>query len=159
MIKIVKANKYFNRLKPNQKHVIDNTSLEFGKTGLVSILGTSGSGKTTLLNTIGGLDKIDSGKIYVNGKRINNRLSGQIDKIRNINIGYIFQNYNLLNHLTVYENVAIALKMSGIKNKKEINTRVKYILETLKIYKYRNRPANMLSRRRKTKSSNCKGIS
>ncbi len=145
MIKLVKVNKYFNRFRRNKNHVINNTSLEFGETGLVSILGNSGSGKTTLLNAIGGLDKVSGGKIYINGKRINKRPSFRIDKIRNINIGYIFQNYNLLNHLSVFENISIALKMSGVKNKKEIEKRVNYVLKVLGIYKYRHRPANMLS--------------
>ena len=61
MIKIEKANKYFNRFKKNQIHVINNTSLEFEENGLVSLLGPSGCGKTTLLNVIGGLDKIKKG--------------------------------------------------------------------------------------------------
>lgn len=60
MIKIQKVNKYFNRRKRNQIHIINNTSLELGSTGLVAILGQSGSGKTTLLNAIGGLDKVNS---------------------------------------------------------------------------------------------------
>ncbi len=145
MIKLVKVNKYFNRYKRNKNHIINNTSLEFANTGLVSILGNSGSGKTTLLNAIGGLDRVRSGKIYINGKRINRRPSFVIDKVRNINIGYIFQNYNLLNHLTVFENISIALKMSGVKNKAEIEKRVNYVLNVLGIYKYRHRLANMLS--------------
>ena len=70
MIKLVKVNKYFNRRKRNQMHIINNTSLELGDNGLVAILGSSGSGKTTLLNAIGGLDKVNSGKIYINGKKI-----------------------------------------------------------------------------------------
>lgn len=145
MIKLIKVNKYFNRFKKNKLHVINNTSLEFENTGLVAILGESGSGKTTLLNAIGGLDKVSSGKIYVNGKKITRKRSGRVDKIRNLNIGYIFQNYNLINDLTVFENVALALKMSGLKNKEEIKKRVNYILEVLGIYKYRNRYANMIS--------------
>lgn len=102
-------------------------------------------GKTTLLNAIGGLDKVNSGKIFINGKRITRKRSARVDKIRNLNIGYIFQNYNLINNLTVFENVALALKMSGVKNKNEIKKRVNYILERLGIYKYRNRYANMIS--------------
>ena len=145
MIKLIKVNKYFNRFKKNKLHVINNTSLEFENTGLVAILGESGSGKTTLLNAIGGLDKVSSGKIYINGKKITRKRSGRVDKIRNLNIGYIFQNYNLINDLTVFENVALALKMSGLKNKEEIKKRVNYILEVLGIYKYRNRYANMIS--------------
>ena len=145
MIKLVKVNKYFNRFKRNKIHVINNTSLEFEKTGLVAILGNSGSGKTTLLNAIGGLDKVSSGKIYINGKKITKRFSGRVDKIRNLNIGYIFQNYNLINNMTVFDNVALALKMCGVKNKEEIKKRVNYLLEVLGIYKYRNRYANMIS--------------
>ena len=70
MIKLEKVNKYFNRRKKNQIHIINNTSIEFENTGLVALLGASGSGKTTLLNAIGGLDKVSKGKIYVNGKKI-----------------------------------------------------------------------------------------
>lgn len=145
MVRLEKVNKYFNRGKPNQIHIINNTSLELEKTGLVAILGHSGSGKTTILNAIGGLDKVNKGKIFINGKKITKRSSYTVDKIRNLNIGYIFQDYKLLENLSVYENVAISLKMIGIKNKKEIEERVKYVLEAVKMYRYRNRPAKMLS--------------
>lgn len=145
MIKIEKANKYFNKGKKNQIHVINNTTLEFGKTGLVALLGHSGSGKTTLLNSIGGLDKINKGKIYVNCQKITRRTSHKVDKIRNLNIGYIFQDYKLLDNMTVFENIAIALKMIGIKDKKEIKKRVDYVLESVNMYRYRNRLASMLS--------------
>ena len=127
MIKIEKVNKYFNRRRKNEIHIIDNTSLELEDKGLVAILGQSGSGKTTLLNAIGGLDKVSNGKIYVNGKKITKRRAITVDKIRNLNIGYIFQDYKL------------------IENKKEIEKRVKYVLEAVNMYRYRNRPANMLS--------------
>ena len=68
MIRLEKVNKYFNRRRRNEIHIIDNTSLELGDNGLVAILGQSGSGKTTLLNVIGGLDKVNKGKIYVHRK-------------------------------------------------------------------------------------------
>lgn len=145
MIKIEKANKYFNKGKKNQIHVINNTTLEFGKTGLVALLGHSGSGKTTLLNSIGGLDKINKGKIYINGQKITRRTSHKVDKIRNLNIGYIFQDYKLLDNMTVFENIAITLKMIGIKDKNEIKKRVDYVLESVNMYRYRNRLASMLS--------------
>lgn len=145
MIKIQNANKYFNRRKKNQIHVINNTSLELGETGLIALLGNSGSGKTTLLNSIGGLDKINKGKIYINGQKITRRTSHKIDKIRNLNIGYIFQDYKLIDDMTVYDNVAISLRMIGIKDKKEIKKRVDYVLESLNMYRYRNRPTSMLS--------------
>ena len=145
MIKIEKVNKYFNRRRKNEIHIINNTSLELEDKGLVAILGQSGSGKTTLLNAIGGLDKVNSGKIYINGKKITNRRTYNIDKIRNLNIGYIFQDYKLLENMSVFDNIAISLRMNGLKNKKEIAKRVNYVLETVNMYRYRNRPAGMLS--------------
>lgn len=145
MITLENVNKYFNRKKKNEIHVINNTSLELPDKGLVALLGPSGCGKTTLLNAIGGLDKVKSGKIYINGKKITRKSSHYVDKVRNLNIGYIFQNYYLLDNETVFDNVAISLKMTGIKSKSEIKKRVNYVLETLGIYRYRNRPAGMLS--------------
>lgn len=145
MIKLEKVNKYYNKGKKNQIHVIDNTSLELGEKGLVALLGPSGCGKTTLLNVIGGLDKIKKGKIYVNGQKISTRRSYKVDKIRNLNIGYIFQDYKLIDNLSVYDNVAIVLKMIGIKDKNEIKKRVEYILNSLNIYRFKSRPASMLS--------------
>lgn len=145
MIKINKVNKYFNRHRKNSNHVINNTSLVLEDTGLVALLGPSGSGKTTLLNAIGGLDKIDSGSIYIDDKKISSRCSGKVDKIRNLNIGYIFQDYKLVDSMSVYDNVALSLKTIGIKDKKEIDKRVTYVLECVGMYRYRKRPASMLS--------------
>ena len=107
--------------------------------------GESGSGKTTLLNIIGGLDKVNSGNIYINGKKINKKASYTVDKIRNLEIGYIFQDYKLIEDITVFENIAIALKMIGIKDKEEIKKRVNYVLEAVKMERYKNRLASMLS--------------
>lgn len=109
------------------------------------LLGPSGCGKTTLLNVIGGLDKVNSGQIFVNGQRITGRLSHTVDRIRNLNIGYVFQNYNLVDNMTVFDNVAIALRMVGVKDKKEIEEKVNYVLEKVGMYRYRNRYADMLS--------------
>ena len=145
MIEVTNANKVFNRGKRNRIHVIDHTSFELEDTGLVAILGPSGCGKTTLLNCIGGLDRPDSGRIKINGKRINSIFSGHTDNIRNASIGYIFQNYHLLDDLSVFDNVAIALKMLGVRKKAEITRSVNYVLELTGMYRYRNRPAGMLS--------------
>lgn len=145
MIKLENVNKYFNYHKKNEIHVIDNTSLEFGEKSLVALLGESGSGKTTLLNTIGGLDNVTSGNIYINGEKITRFSTGKIDEIRNLNIGYIFQNYYLVEDMTVYDNVSLVLKMLGIKDKEEIKKRVDYCLDKVGMYRYRNRLASMLS--------------
>ena len=145
MIRLENVNKYFNHHKKNEIHVINNTSLELPDKGLVALLGPSGCGKTTLLNVIGGLDNVKSGKIFINDKRLTKKSMHYIDKTRNLNVGYIFQNYYLVDSMTVFDNVALSLKMIGIKDKNEIKKRVNYILDTMGIYRYRNRPANMLS--------------
>ncbi|MGE9896056.1 ATP-binding cassette domain-containing protein [Anaerovoracaceae bacterium SGI.195] len=145
MIRLENVNKYFNRLKKNEIHVINNTSLEIAGPGLVAILGPSGCGKTTLLNAIGGLDNVSTGKIFVNDRRLTGRTVWAKDKIRNLNIGYIFQNYNLVDNMSVFDNVALVLKMQGVKDKEEIKDKVHYALEMVGMYRYRNRYADMLS--------------
>ena len=111
----------------------------------MALLGPSGCGKTTLLNAIGGLDTVNKGQISINDERITGRSASKIDKIRNANIGYIFQNYNLIDTMSVYDNVAIVLKMIGMKDKDEIREKVEYALDLVDMYRYRNRFANMLS--------------
>ena len=145
MIKIEKVNKYFNKGKANQIHVIDNTSMTLPDKGIVCLLGPSGCGKTTLLNAIGGLDKVDSGTITIDGQRITRFSSSKIDSIRNARIGYIFQNFNLLDDRTVFENVAIALRMIGIRDTTTVTARVRYCLEKVGIDQYRNKMAGSLS--------------
>ena len=145
MIKLENVNKYFNRHKKNELHVINNTSLTLEDKGLVALLGPSGCGKTTLLNAIGGLDKVNSGNIYINGEKITKRSVSKVDKIRNLNIGYIFQDYYLVNNITVFDNVALVLKINGINDKSEISKRVNYVLDKVGMYRYRNKYANMLS--------------
>ena len=148
MIKLDRVNKYFNKGKANQIHVIDNTSMTLPDKGIVCLLGPSGCGKTTLLNCIGGLDKVNSGKIWIDNQLITRFSSNKIDTIRNARIGYIFQNFNLLDDRTVFENVAIALRMVGIKDKSVINDRVRYCLEKVGIDQYRNKLAGWLSQGR-----------
>ena len=145
MIRLKGVNKYFNKGKKNQIHVINDTTLELGDKGLVALLGPSGSGKTTMLNAIGGLDKVNGGDIFVDDVKITGKRASKVDEIRNLNIGYIFQDYKLVDNMTVYENVAMALRMIGIKDEGEIKRRINYVLETLGIYRYRNRKADMLS--------------
>lgn len=145
MVTLTNVDKYFYRRRSNQIHVINDTTLEFGETGLTALLGPSGCGKTTLLNVIGGLDKADKGNIYINGQKISGRTAGRVDKIRNLNIGYIFQNYNLIDDMTVFDNVAMVLKMVGIKDKAEIKEKVEYALDLVGMYRYRKRYADMLS--------------
>ena len=145
MIKIENLNKYFNRYKKNQIHVINNTTITFPKSGLVALLGPSGCGKTTLLNAMGGLINVTSGNIYIDEKKITKRKVSKIDEIRNLSIGYIFQDYKLVENMTVFENVSLALKIIGIKDKEEIKKRVLYTLDKVNMLRYKNRPVSMLS--------------
>jgi putative ABC transport system permease protein len=145
MIELKKVNKFFNKGKKNELHVINNTSLMLPDVGLIALLGPSGCGKTTLLNAIGGLDSVQGGTILVDGKKISSRNMSKVDKLRSLSIGYIFQDYKLLEDQTVFDNVAIALKMVGIKNKEEMKVRVEYVLEKVGMLRYRHRPVSMLS--------------
>lgn len=145
MIKLEHVKKYFNKRKSNEIRAINDTSIVLPDKGLVTFLGNSGCGKTTLLNAIGGLDDVDSGLIEIDDQVMPKKASGTRDEIRNINIGYIFQNYNLIEDATVFANVALALRMTGFTGKEAIEERVMYILDRVGIARYRNRPVNMLS--------------
>ena len=145
MIKLTKLNKYFNRGKLNEIHVINDTSLEFPEKGLVALTGPSGCGKTTLLNVIGGLDKFGSGEINFDGQIIKKYKPLEWDILRNHHVGYIFQNYNLIPDKTVYENIEVSLNMAGLYDKKEIEERINYVLETVGMYNYRRRSVLALS--------------
>lgn len=97
--------------------VLDDINLTFNRNEFVSILGCSGAGKSTLLNIIGGLDCKTSGKLLINGKDIYKYSDSNLDYYRKNNVGFIFQNYNLIEHLTVYENVMLPLLLTNYKNK------------------------------------------
>jgi ABC-type lipoprotein export system ATPase subunit/ABC-type antimicrobial peptide transport system permease subunit len=145
MISLKNLNKYYNKGKSNEIHVINNTSLDFPKTGLVALTGPSGCGKTTLLNVIGGLDSFHDGEIIFNDIAIKRYNPMKWDMIRNEKVGYIFQNYNLVLSKTVYENIELALNMAGLYNKKEIEERINYVLESVGMYNYRKRNVKALS--------------
>ncbi len=144
MIKTANLHKYFNKRKKNEIHVMNDISIELPDSGLVVLFGPSGSGKTTLLNVIGGLDRA-SGKIELDGAVLDRYDMGKWDKIRNEKIGYIFQNYMLLEHLSIYENIRLVLNMVGITDKEEINKRVEYLLESVGMKNFKKRKAGLLS--------------
>ena len=111
---------------------LDGVSLEIEEGEFVAIVGASGSGKSTLLNMIGGLDIPTSGSVLVKGKKIGQLNEEELTVFRRRNIGFVFQNYNLLNSLTVYENIMIPLKLIG-ENKKVIDEKVHQITKELDI--------------------------
>jgi putative ABC transport system permease protein len=121
---------------------LDNVSIKIEDKGLVFILGKSGSGKSTLLNLLGGLDKYDEGDIIIKGKSTKDFTQGDFDSYRNTYVGFIFQEYNILNEFSVGANIALAIELQG---RKATNEEVNKILETLDLVGYGNRRPNELS--------------
>ena len=95
-------------------HALDGVSISFRNQEFVAILGPSGSGKTTLLNVIGGLDRYDSGDLIINGKSTKNFKETDWDAYRNNSVGFVFQNYNLISHLSIIANVELGMNLSGV---------------------------------------------
>lgn len=145
MIKLHRLDKTFNKRKASEVHVLNDINLAFEAPGLVVLLGPSGSGKTTLLNVIGGLDKVDSGQLEFEDQTLKRYQSKTWDQLRNFKIGTIFQNYYLLPNETVYENIALTLKMIGIQHPDALNERITELLKAVKMENYKNRKASQLS--------------
>lgn len=141
MIKIQNAEKYYNRGKSNELHVLNNISLELPEKGMIAIFGRSGCGKTTLLNAIGGLDTLASGEITIGNESIRR----DPDSLRNRQIGYIFQNYYLNKDETVFENIADALRLCGMHDEKAIEERVLAALRNVDMERYKRRTPDTLS--------------
>ena len=100
-------------------HALDDVSITFPEKGIVFLLGKSGSGKSTLLNVLGGLDHADSGEIIIKGRNSKDFSSADFDSYRNTFVGFIFQEYNILNEFTVEQNISLALQLQGKPNDKE----------------------------------------
>ena len=121
---------------------LNDVNVNFRKNEFVTILGQSGSGKTTLLNVIGGLDNYDYGELIINGKSTKNFKDNDWDYYRNSCVGFIFQNYNLINHISVYKNVELALTLSNSKDKRK---KVMDALKKVGLEKHVNKKPNELS--------------
>ena len=141
MISVKHLDKYFNKGRQNEIHVIDDMTVELPEKGMTAVFGKSGCGKTTLLNVIGGLDRYSGGSVEIDGKD----LKKDTDGIRNRYIGYIFQNYNLNRTRTAGENVADSLRLCGMKDAAEIDRRVRAALRNVGMENYINRTPDTLS--------------
>lgn len=124
--------------------VLKNVYISFRESEFVSILGASGSGKTTLLNIIGGLDKYSSGDMLLMGRSTKEFTDRDWDSYRNGTIGFVFQSYNLIGHLSVLENVKLALSISGESNK-ENDVKAKKVLEDVGLGDHLHKKHNQLS--------------
>ena len=113
MIEITKLTKVYNTKKRRQCVALDDVNITLPSTGLVYVLGKSGSGKSTLLNLIGGLDGITSGSIVVDGNDLSTFKERDFCNYRNMYVGFVFQDYHLIDELTVRENISLALSLEG----------------------------------------------
>ena len=141
MIKIENIGKVFNAHSRNRNEVLKGVSFELPEKGFIAIYGKSGSGKTTLLNIIGGLDRQDSGKIYIDGENV----AGKVDKIRNAKIGFIFQNYYLERGYTIAEIMRNAMHIAGFKDDAEIERRSEEVLALVDMERFKNKQGDALS--------------
>lgn len=125
----------------NEVKALNNVSLEIEEGEFVSIVGSSGSGKSTLLNMLGGLDRLTSGDIYINNKKLGDMKDEELTIFRRRNIGFIFQNYNLVPILNVYENIVLPIELDGMKIDEEY---IDSIINTLGLnQKLTNMPNNL----------------
>ncbi len=142
MLSVKNLVKTYKTKKADTVVALNNVSIEFPETGLVFLLGKSGSGKSTLLNAIGGLDTFDSGEIIIKGKSSKEFSQSDFDSYRNTFIGFIFQEYNILENFTVQKNLALALELQG---KKADKAEIDRLLEQVEMTQYAKRKPNQLS--------------
>ena len=134
ILSVEKIEKYYGN-KGNITKAIDNISFKVGEGEFVGIMGPSGSGKTTLLNCISTIDKVTTGNIIINDQDITRLKSKKLDKFRQNELGFIFQDFNLLDTLTAYENIALALTIKGEKTSRN---------------RFKNKRSSKISRNRKS---------
>ena len=137
ILTIENISKYYGN-KSNLTKAISNISMNVDKGEFIAIMGASGSGKTTLLNVISTIDKVTSGHIYIEGQDITKLKGNDLNRFRREELGFIFQDFNLLDTLTCYENIALALTISRV-NHKEIDIRVKEVASKLGIMEILNK--------------------
>ncbi len=131
ILKVDKIEKYYGSRSSLTK-AIDNLSFQVEKGEFVAIMGASGSGKTTLLNCIGTIDKVTSGHIYVGNLDITKLKGNELNKFRREELGFIFQDFNLLDTLTAYENIALTLSIQNVSSS-SIDKKIKKVAEELDI--------------------------
>lgn len=155
-LKVQDIEKYYGN-KGNVTKAIDHISFEVKEGEFVGIMGPSGSGKTTLLNCIATIDEITTGHILINGQDITSLKTKELEKFRRDELGFIFQDFNLLDTLTAYENIALALTIQGIKVG-EIEDRIQQVAAKLGILEVLNKYPYQMSGGQKQRVASTRAI-
>ena len=142
MLEAINLSKVYKPKKGVPVRALDNINLKLPETGMVFLLGKSGSGKSTMLNVLGGLDKYDAGEIIIKGVSSKKFKQADFDSYRNTYVGFIFQEYNVLEEFTVGANIGLALELQG---QKATDDKINAILEQVDMTGYGNRRPNELS--------------
>lgn len=143
MLELKHLKKYYKVGETTTK-ALDDVSVSFRNQEFVAILGPSGSGKTTMLNMIGGLDRYDSGNLVIEGKSTDDFKDSDWDAYRNNSVGFIFQSYNIIGHLSIIDNVEMGMTLSGVSGE-EKKRRAKDALIRVGLEKHMNKRPNQLS--------------
>lgn len=156
ILEVKNIEKYYGN-KSNLTKAVDNVSFNVIKGEFVGIMGASGSGKTTLLNCISTIDKVTTGHIVINGEDITKLKGNNLNKFRREELGFIFQDFNLLDTLTAYENIALALTIQKV-NARDIDKRVRDIARKLDIDNILNKYPYQLSGGQKQRVASARAI-
>ncbi|TCZ80175.1 ABC transporter ATP-binding protein [Paenibacillus albiflavus] len=156
ILKVQNIEKYYGN-KGNVMKAIDNISFEVERGEYIGIMGASGSGKTTLLNCISTIDTVTSGHIFINDQDITSLKSKKLSKFRREQLGFIFQDFNLLDTLTAYENIALALTIMNIPAG-EIHQRVHEVADKLMITSVLNKFPYQISGGQKQRVASARAI-
>lgn len=156
VLRIENIEKYYGN-KSNLTKALDRISLEVEKGEFVGIMGASGSGKTTLLNCIATIDRVTSGHIYVGGEDITKLKGNALNRFRREQLGFIFQDFNLLDTLTAYENIALALSIQNVKAE-DISERVMSMAGHLGIVEVMNKYPYQMSGGQKQRVASARAL-
>lgn len=156
ILKVSNIEKYYGK-RGNITKALDNISFTVEEGEFVGVMGASGSGKTTLLNCISTIDKVSSGHIFISGNDITKLNSKKISKFRREELGFIFQDFNLLDTLTAYENIALALTIKGEKTSK-VDSKIKEVAKYLEIEKVLDKYPYQMSGGQKQRVASARAI-
>lgn len=156
ILEVKQIEKYYGN-KSNLTKAIDNISFNVNEGEFVGIMGASGSGKTTLLNCISTIDRVTAGHILIDDEDITKLKGKRLNKFRREELGFIFQDFNLLDTLTAYDNIALALTIQKV-NHVEIDQRVKEIAKKLEIIDILNKYPYQVSGGQKQRIASARAI-